>query len=106
MANIATYRGTVYKHGMFVLLEETEDGFVAGKLLCMLVFEGSMLFCVVRKYDCIESLDSGSYYLMLNDSEHAVECINANDLLDFYPLNEYKKDNLSQIVLHHAVLSA
>jgi hypothetical protein len=79
MANIATYRGTLHKHGMFVLLEETEDGFVTGKLLCMLVFEGSMLFCVVEKYDCIESLDSGSYYLMLNDSEHAVECINASD---------------------------
>lgn len=106
MSNTVTYRGTVYKHGMFVLLEETEDGFVVAKLFCMLVFEGSILFCVVRKYDCIESVDSGSYYLVLNDSEHVVVCINANDLLDFYPLNEYKKVNFSRIVLHHAVLSS
>jgi len=47
-ATKATYKGTHYKSGLFVVLKETDDGFVFGKILLLLIFNGCTLFSWFR----------------------------------------------------------
>ncbi len=104
MANAVNYKGTDYKQGMFVVLEESEDGYVLGKLLFLLIFQGTELFCVVEKCHSVHCIETGLYFLMLNDNDHAVvECVNINSLLDYYPLTGYRRRQFTLLALHHAV---
>ena len=106
MASKATYRGTLYKPGMFVVIREIDDGLLLGRLLLVLVYRGDTLYFVVDKCRAIRCLDMGTLCVEETDTNTDIECLSSDQLLDYYPLVHYTKEFITHIVLHHAVYSS
>ena len=106
VANKATYRGTLYKPGMFVVIREFDDGLLLGRLVLVLVHRGDTVYFVVEKCRAVRCLDMGTLCVEEFNDDHNIECLRYNQLLDYYPLVHYKKEFLTYIVLHHAVRSS
>ena len=98
--NSVTVKGTVYKKGMFVLLENKDEELYVGKINLVIVYQDSVHF-VTEKYTFPKLIDMGIYCELGAASDDYV-CIKHKDLLDYHPLPAYKVHDLSLIALHHS----
>jgi len=97
VANKATYRGTLYKPGMFVVIREMDDGLLWGRLLLVLVHGGHTVYFVVEKCRAVHCLDMGTLCVEKFDGDYDIECLRCNQLLDYYPLVRYRKEFVTHI---------
>ena len=81
-----TYKGTIYKTGLFVLVRRVDEGLVVGEILLIVVHKSTVYF-IVRE-NKVEIL-AGLHVNKLTGSLNAV-CVTANSLLDYYPLPIYE----------------
>ena len=65
----------------------------------------SEVFLVTAKCQSLTLIDSGLHGLLDSDvtAERELVCVEINKLLDYYPLSEYKVDNLAAVPLHHSI---
>lgn len=99
-ANTITVKETKYKNNMFVLIARNEDGLVFGKIKMILLQGESDVYFVTERYQSSPLVDLEIY--CLNEINSSFECIAQNNLLDYYPLPDYKVCGLSVIALHHS----
>lgn len=88
-----------------VVLKETEVDFTVREMLISLVYQAASQLFVEKKYEYVHCMETGVYYLMHSDGFDTAEGVNTNDLLDHYPLIEYRLSHMTQTVMHHAELS-
>jgi hypothetical protein len=101
-----TIKGTLYKEGLFVCLEEGDDGIVFGRIEVILVKRSCEAYFVTSVYQSLLHVDSGLYGLVDYDPTGAnvdFRCTSADSLLDYYPLPCYMFDGIHAIALHHEV---
>jgi len=106
VASKATYRGTSYKPGIFVVMREIDNGLLLGRVVLILVHRGDSLFFILEKCRSIRCLDMGTLCVQETDDGCDMECVSCNQLLDYYPLVTYRKEFVTHIILHHAVQSS
>ena len=100
----ASYKGTLYKKDMFVLIERSseDDSIIAGKIVLCLIENNSKLHFVVEKVRLQLDLNLGVHYVNYASSSH--DCVAHDCLLDFYPLIEYVINSISFVTLKHQPL--
>ncbi len=88
---------TSYKKGHFLVSIEF------GKLLIILIQNDEAVFFVME----IHKADSHSKYHLYSVKKQStrLQCLNINDLVDFYPLPSYIVNGHQVIPLKHSVLS-
>lgn len=74
IAHEATVKGTKYKKNMFVLIDESEDGLVVGKIKVILIHRDSAVHFFVEKYLALRLPNLGKTYC----------CVNQVNVLDYY----------------------
>ena len=103
-ASSVVYKGTTYKKGLFVVLEKTEEGLVFGKIQLILVCTGTVVYFITETHQSLYLVELGCHCLISdNQDEKKIVCIEADKLLDYYPLAEYRSTGLSLVSLHHAI---
>lgn len=98
--NEITVKGTLYRKGMFVLLEKHDDELYAGRIILVVVVHESVYF-VAEKHTFAKLRDIG-VYCELGVAQDDYLCVNQEHLLDYYPLPTYEVFDLLLIALHHA----
>ena len=98
-----TYKGTIYKKGFLVPIDQNEEGIVFGKIVLILVNEGYRVYFVAEKCQSVYFCQMGLTALLSKSEDHHNICILADKVLDYYPLPEYKSRSLLLVPLHHAV---
>ena len=96
-----TYKGTLYKKGLFVLEKLNDDGMVFGEILLIIVCN-NVVFFVVRENQA-ELLADLQVHAIAKEMD--VVCIKADSLLDYVALPAYKLKGFSIIPLHHMPIS-
>ncbi|KAK0149314.1 hypothetical protein N1851_009970 [Merluccius polli] len=89
-----TYKGTKYTKGLVVILENTGETLVFGKICLILANEKSVCFVVLVHHSVLLT-DLGVYYLM-SDNKYAY--INADSLQDYYPLPVWRPNAFRNFV--------
>ncbi len=84
---------------MIVLLASNDEGLEVGRIKLILVHQNSMVYFVTEKRHAEQLVDLGVYCIAHEDPRYV--CVLQEELLDYYPLQEYKTCGLSVIVLHH-----
>ncbi len=95
-----TLKGTKYRKGMIVLLSSKDEGLEVGRIKLILVHQNSVVYFVTEKRHAVQLVDLGVYCIADEDPRYV--CVLQEELLDYYPLQEYKTCGLSVIVLHHS----
>ncbi|XP_070406925.1 uncharacterized protein [Nothobranchius furzeri] len=98
--NCVTVKGTDYRRGMYVLLQNTDDGLFMGKIMLIIV-EHNLVIFVSEKHTFVKLCDTGVYCDQGVIQDKYV-CIKHEDLLDYYPLSAYNVYDQSLIALHHS----
>ena len=98
-----TFKGTVYKNGMFLPVKENEDGLVFGKILLIVVDRNKDAYFVTELCQSMYLVALGVHCIVGDNEKHACVCIPAEKLLDYYCLPQYKINDLSLVPLHHAI---
>jgi len=96
-----TFKGTLYKRGMTVVVDQNDTGYLLGKILLILVNEATVHF-VVQQYQSVPVVDLGVYCLQSNSEAH-YQCLTVEKLVDYYPLSVYNQFGLNLVALHHSV---
>jgi len=96
------YKGTKYTNGLFVVVDHNSCGYLFGKISLILISPTDVHF-VVELYESVLLSDLGVYSLQKSDPKYV--CVNADSLLDYYPLPVYEVAGLSVVSLHHSVCS-
>jgi len=96
-----TFKGTLYKRGMTVVVDQNDTGYLFGKILLILINESNVHF-VVQQYQSVPVVDLGVYCLQSN-SEAQYTCLTIDKLADYYPLSVYNQFGLNLVALHHSV---
>ena len=96
------YKGTRYKQGLFLPLSRNDDGVVFGRIELILVHQDSEVFFITKKFQSLLHVDSGLYGLCCLGGENQVQLVKHETLLDYYPLPEYKFNELCALAGHHA----
>ena len=99
----ATYKGTVYRKGMAVILGCTDSEYEVGKIALLLVSQG-MLYFVCEKLRAVSALDLG-IHIICKDTECCYVCVSVDNLADYYPLPLYRLSEVDVLILHHSVFS-
>ncbi|XP_076069750.1 uncharacterized protein LOC143041626 [Oratosquilla oratoria] len=90
MANSVVFKGTKYKKDQALLLEKSEDVFLVGKIILILVKEMTLFF-VVQTYQFISVPTFG--LLICHGSSQSVKstkCVNLSHILSYAPHSIYK----------------
>ena len=98
-----TYKGTTYKKSMLVVVDQNDQGLVFGRILLIVVNLGHEIYFVTEKCQSVHLLEAGVHGLVNDIEQKTYVCIQADKLLDYYPLPEYHINGLSLIPLHHAI---
>lgn len=98
--NEVTVKGTVYKKGMLVLLGNNDEELQIGKIKLIIVQHDSVYF-VSEKHTFVQLRDIGVYCALGVAQQHYV-CTKQDNLLDYYPLPDYKMYDMTMVVLHHS----
>lgn len=98
----ATVKGTTYKKNMFVVIHETDEGFIVGRIV-MTVIHNTSVYFITELFQTCSIPDMGVHCLTPMNGSYT--CVNQNDLLDYYPLSKYTVFDRSVIVLHHSFVS-
>lgn len=86
VASNVTVRGTKYKKNMFVLISDSDEGLVAGKIKLILIHQGVSLHFVTQKYQAVRLPKMDVY--RITPAERTC-CVDLRNMLDYYPLLEY-----------------
>jgi hypothetical protein len=105
VAHNVSYKGTAYKKGMLLVVDQNKTGYVFGKIVLILVHLNTSVYFVVEKNQSVYCSDVGLHCLN-NHSNFDTVCINAADLLDYYPLPEYRYCGMQVTSLHHSMCLA
>jgi len=96
------YKGTSYKKGLF-LVSKNDESMEFGELLIILIQNDSAVYFVM---DIHKTDYHSEYHLYSVTKQNArLQCVNINDLVDFYPLPSYIVNGHQVIPLKHSVLS-
>ena len=104
-ASSVTYKGTTYKRGLLVVLDNNDEGLVFGKIVLILIHGGSTVYFITEIQQSVYLVELGLHCLVGDDLDcRSCVCVQADHLLDYYPCPVYKSRGLSLVALHHAVL--
>ena len=96
------YKGTSYKKGNF-LVSKNDESMEFGELVIILIKKEAAVYFVI---DVHEAGYLSEYHLYsVTKRSTRMQCLNINDLVDFYPLPSYIVNGLQVIPLKHSVLS-
>ena len=93
--------GTMYKKGMYVLLEKEDTDIIAGKIDVIIVKHPQLVYFVVTKYRCMAAPSLGLQIVQENALGKA--CVPQSKLIDFLPLYTYSFCNQPALSLKHTV---
>lgn len=96
------YKGTKYTNGLVVVVDHNSCGYIFGKISLILISPTDVHF-VAELYESVLLSDLGVHSLQKYDPKYV--CVNADSLLDYYPLPVYKVAGISVVSLHHSVCS-
>ena len=96
------YKGTSYKKGNF-LVSKNDESMEFGELVIILIKKEAAVYFVIDVHEA----DYHSEYHMYSVTKQStrMQCLNINDLVDFYPLPSYIVNGAQVIPLKHSVLS-
>lgn len=103
IASQATVKGTKYKKNMLVLTGESADGYTIGKIVALVIHNNNSVYFVTEKCMAVPLHDIGVYTFR---SLQGYNCVNQEDLLDYYPLQQYTYSGMPVMILHHSCLAA
>lgn len=103
VSHSTTVKGTTYKKGLYVLLTETEDGLLTGKIVLILVRNNCDVFFVISHHHASHLAHLHVYCICTEIN--AITLVNVNDLLDYYPLPVYSMQQMQVFALHHMFVS-
>lgn len=86
---------------MLVVMGENADGYTMGKIVALVIHQSNSVYFVCEKCMAVPLHDMGIYAFR---SLGSYNCVNQEDLLDYYPLQQYKFSGMPVTVLHHACL--
>lgn len=90
---------------MYVSLKKDEEGLHMGEIKLTLVHCNDSVYFVVRRQQAVELVDMGIHFLMdtetIQDSNYI--CVKQENHLDYYPLAQYKMNDMPVIVFHHSL---
>lgn len=96
------HKGTKYVKGYVSIVDDSDDGLVFGKIAVILVNDSGLYF-VLELHQSVLLIDLGLHCLRC-PPERSV-CVNADSLMDYYPLPLYNMAGLFVVSLHHSVSS-
>lgn len=96
------HKGTKYVKGYVSIVDDSDDGLVFGKIAVILVNDSGLYF-VLELHHSVLLIDLGLHCLRC-PPERSV-CVNADSLMDYYPLPLYNMAGLFVVSLHHSVSS-
>lgn len=96
------YKGTAYKKGQF-LVYRNDEYMEFGELLLILIQNDTSVHVLMDIHKGI-FLSEYHLYSVTKDS-FGLQCININDLPDFYPLVSYILDGYQVIPLKHSIVA-
>lgn len=97
----ATFKGTLYKRGMTVVVDQMDTGYLFGKIVLILINE-SNVHLVVEECQAVPVVDLGLYCIQ-HSAEGKYKCLTVDELADYYPLSVYPRFGVNLVALHHAV---
>lgn len=92
------YKGTKYTNGLVVVVDHNSCGYIFGKISLILISPTDVHF-VAELYESVLLSDLGVHSLQKYDPKYV--CVNADSLLDYYPLPVYKVAGLSVVWCHY-----
>ena len=101
VTNAVTVKGTKYKKGMHVVLERDDEGIHMGEIMLILIHHSDVAYFIVGRQRAMELVGLGIHSLTDHDSNYM--CVKQDDLLDYYPLMEYKLNCKSLIIFHNSL---
>ena len=96
-----TLKGTQYKKGQYVVISRNEDYTNFGKIILIIVSNGTDVHFVTQNYSSFFLIELGLF--QLNNSCDKMYCTHSSELSDYYPLPSYKVNGKILISLHHTV---
>lgn len=103
VTNDVTVKGTQYRKGLYVVLGTDEDVLLVGEIKLALI-RASEVYLVLRRRQAV--LHMGVYLLDDLEQRSQFVCVRHEELLDYYPLPEYKVNGVSKLILHHSFPSS
>lgn len=96
------YKGTSYKKGHF-LVSKNDESIEFGELLIILIHNDATVYFVME----LQKADYHSEYHLYSVTKQSrrLQCLNIDNLVDFYPLPSYHVNGHQVIPLKHSVLS-
>lgn len=82
---------------MVVLLASNDEGLEVGRIKLILVHQNSVVYFVSEKWCAVRLVDLGVYCITDENPRHV--CVLQEDLLDYYPLQEYNTCGLCYTTL-------
>lgn len=95
-------KGTQYKRGQYVPLSKYEDGLVFGEIKLIILNPCTQVYFLVKEFRSQLSREMHVYTVVLN-STPSFHCVDSTHLLDYYPLNAYRRGSSLLIALRHSV---
>lgn len=89
---------TIYTKNLCVVVAKDNDGIVFGRI--KFIHNGSGVYFLTEQRHSVLLVDQGIQ--RLNDPDPKYHCISHSNLLDYYPLPDYRILGLSLIALHHS----
>ncbi len=102
-ANEVIYKGTKYKKNMYVALKQDEEGLHMGEIKLILIHCNDSVYFVVRRQQAVELVDLGIHFLTETVQDSNYMCVKQENLLDYYPLAQYKMNDIPVIIFHHSL---
>lgn len=97
------FKGTLYKKGSFLCLRrESDDSIKFGEIELILDKHAKEVCFLVTPHTSLYLSDYGLYEVKRTGGD--MHCVNAEHLLDFYPLPLYSLNGLTVISLKHSVV--
>ncbi|MGL4694753.1 hypothetical protein, partial [Enterococcus larvae] len=98
------YKGTRYRKGNFICLkcEEVHSVLQVGQIELIFIKDDEVTF-LVTPHSALYLSDYGLFEILPATKE--MICVNAEDCLDYYPLNEYSFMGLNVMTLKHSVVN-
>lgn len=85
---------------MYVALKQDEEGLHMGEIKLILIHCNDSVF-VVRRQQAVELVDMGIHFLTETVQVSNYVCVKQENLLDCYPLAQYKMNDIPVIIFHH-----
>lgn len=97
-----TLKGTKYKKNMLVVIDESSEGLVIGKIIVVLIHNNSAVYFITEKSKALLLRDVGVYGF--TPIQELYCCVKQDDLADYYPLPENALCDMPIIVPHCSLL--